>query len=211
VASRTHSGAGGTPAAEALAAEALRVNARYLAEAVVGWGLCPWAERALTAGQVRRRVLLERAPAADPVLSFIDELAASADAAIGLALFPRAELGGGAFDSFAERVRRADRARRAPGAPAPFLIAAFHPAPATTPGEAVSAPRLVPLLRRTPDPTLQLVRATLLDGLGPAVSADVGRHNFESVGARGIDALDALLRDIRRDRDDSYARLPPGE
>ena len=30
---------------ERLVAEALRVNARYVEEVVIGWGLCPWAAR----------------------------------------------------------------------------------------------------------------------------------------------------------------------
>jgi hypothetical protein len=185
----------------ALTAEALRLNARYLDEVVVGWGLCPWAARALRDGQVHRRVLLDRAPAPAGVLAFADELGADLDAAIGLVIFPRADMGAPAFDAFAEAVRRADRAR---GAPA-FLVAAFHPAAAV---DFATAPQLVSFVRRTPDPTLQLVRASLLARLGPGASDDVGRQNFAAVTARGPAALDALLRDIRRDRDDSYARLP---
>jgi hypothetical protein len=36
---------------------------------------------------------------------------------------------------------------------------------------------------------------------------DVARDNHATVTARGLAALDALLTDIRRDRDASYARL----
>ena len=60
--------------------------------------------------------------------------------------------------------------------------------------------------RRTPDPTLQLVRASLLENLRGQVSDDVGRDNHATVTARGPAALAALLDDIRRDRDDRYAR-----
>src|SRR6185312_13316185 len=52
----------------------------------------------------------------------------------------------------ARHVRRADRARRQPGAAAPFLLAAFHPlagAPASPPADPNA---LVSRLRRTPDP-----------------------------------------------------------
>jgi hypothetical protein len=184
----------------ALTLQALRLNARYIDEVVVGWGLCPWAERALREGQVRRRVFLDETPAAAAALAFIDELGADAQASIGFAIFPRAAAAAAAFDAFAEQVRRADRAR---GAPA-FLVAAFHPSGATS---FTSAPRLVSFVRRTPDPTLQLVRASLLERLPAGASDDVGRQNFAAVTARGADALDALLRDIRRDRDQSYARL----
>jgi hypothetical protein len=108
-------------------------------------------------------------------------------------------------------VRRADHARR-PGAatspPAPsFFIAAFHPAAPVT---FSTPPQLVSFVRRTPDPTLQLVRASALrrvTGEDPTVSDDVTRRNFETVNERGAAALDAVLRDLRRDRDETYARL----
>jgi hypothetical protein len=183
-----------------LEGEALRVNARYLDEVVVGWGLCPWAERAIREGQVRRHVLLDERPDPIAVLAAADAWAADPQAAIGLVIFPRCEVALPAFDAFAERVRRGDRAR---GAPA-FLIAAFHPFGAET---FRAPPELVSFARRTPDPTLQLVRASLLEHLGPGVSDQVGRQNFAAVGARGAAALDAVLRDIRRDRDAAYARL----
>jgi hypothetical protein len=208
-------GEGGPAAADArLVAEAVRLNARYLDEVVRAWDLCPWAEKALAGGQVRQRVLLDAAPTPEGALVFFDELAAAPEIAIGLLIFPRATLTAPAFDAFAERVRRADHARRpdaatSPPAPA-FLVAAFHPgAPATF----ATPPQLVSFVRRTPDPTLQLVRASVLrraTGEGPRVSDEVTRRNFESVGARGGAALDAVLRDIRRDRDEAYGRLGVG-
>ncbi|HEX4403940.1 MAG TPA: DUF1415 family protein [Polyangia bacterium] len=195
----------------ALIGEALRLNTRYVDEVVIAWNLCPWAEKALTAGQVRQHVQLDEAPAPEDVLPFLDACDAAPDVAIGLLIFPRLETRAAAFDAFAERVRRADHARRPDAAttpPAPaFLIAAFHPAAPVT---FTTAPQLVSFVRRTPDPTLQLVRTSVLrraTGEGPRVSDDVTRRNFEAVSARGADALDAVLRDIRRDRDDSYARL----
>jgi hypothetical protein len=192
----------------ALVAEALRVNGRYLEEVVVGWGLCPWAEGALRAGQVRRRVLLDVAPPPEAVLPFVRELEAAPEVAVGLVIFPRADLSPSAFDGFAERVRRAQRdvlgQRRAE-----LLVAAFHPA---APADASTPARLVSYLRRTPDPTLQLVRASIIErasgaGGGRDPSAEVARANFATVTARGPAALEAVLQAIRRDRDDSYARL----
>jgi hypothetical protein len=195
-----------------LCAEALRVNARYLEEVVLGWGLCPWAAQAWRQGAVARRVLVAPAPDATGVLAFIDEIAPQPATSIGLAIFPRLTLDEAAFGTFAERVRRADRDRRAPGAAAPFLLAAFHPlAGATTPVEA-NAGALVSFVRRSPDPMLQLVRASLLEGLqdkqdGRDVSSEIARANQATVNARTPAALDAAVREIRRDRDASYARL----
>jgi hypothetical protein len=198
-------------AAAALTAQALRLNDRYVQEVVLGWHLCPWAEKALTGGQVRQHVLLDEAPAAEAALPFLDELTAASDVAIGLLIFPRLELRAPQFDAFAERVRRADHARRpdaatAPPAPA-FLIAAFHPG---APDTFTTPPQLVSFLRRTPDPTLQFVRTSVLrraTGEGSQVSDEVTQRNFDAVGERGATALDAVLRDIRRDRDETYARL----
>jgi len=186
-----------------LAAEALRVNARYVEEVVIGWNLCPWAARAWHDGQVIRRVFEAPAPiaATDDVVTFAGELAANPDAAIGLAIFPRAGVTVGAWESFAERVRRGVRG---------FLLAAFHPDYGDAGNSVVDPARLVAFIRRTPDPTLQLVRASLIDALardGRDVSADVARDNHDTVTTRGPAALDALLADIRRDRDTAYARL----
>jgi hypothetical protein len=196
----------------ALCAEALRVNARYVEEVVIGWGLCPWAAQAWRAGAVTRRVL--PAPTPDPTagLAFIDEITAQPATAIGLLIFPRVALDEAAWGGFAERVRRADRARRPPGAAPPFLLAAFHPAihPGGSAAEAASPAALVSYLRRTPDPMLQLVRANLLEGLregGRDVSGEIARANFTAVGVRAPAALDAVVGDIRHDRDAAYARL----
>jgi hypothetical protein len=183
--------------------EALRLNARYVEEVVIGWNLCPWAARAWRAGEVARRVFVEEIPQVAPMLAFIDELCAAPARAIGLAIFSRASLPDAAFGTFAERVRRADRARRPPGASSPFLLAAFHPDSGDS-VDVADAARLVSFIRRTPDPTLQLVRASLVEALsreGRDVSADIARDNLATVTARDPRALGALLDDIRRDRD----------
>ena len=180
----------------ALVAEALRVNARYVEEVVIGWGLCPWAARAWSDGQVTQRVFTGADPEVAPVAAFIDELVAEPDAAIGLAIFPRVAGTVGAWERFAEQVRRARRE---------FLAAAFHPDYAPQKSGALDAARLVPFIRRTPDPTLQLVRASLLENLRGRISDDVARENFTNVTNRGAYALEALLIEIRRDRYASYA------
>jgi hypothetical protein len=180
-----------------LVAEALRVNTRYVEEVVIGWDLCPWAARAWLDGQVTQRVFAGAQPDAANVAAFVDELVAKPDAAIGLAIFPRVACTVAAWEKFAESVRRTG---------GDFLIAAFHP-DYRAPGGALDAARLVPFIRRTPDPTLQLVRASLVDRLQGQVSADVARANLANVTGRGLARLDALLADICGDRDASYARL----
>ena len=205
-------------AESALVAETLRVNARYVEEVVIGWGLCPWAAQAWREGAVARRVLVdpapgqatERATELEGMLAFIDEIAPNPALSIGLAIFPRATLSEAAWGTFAERVRRADRARRAPEVSAPFLLAAFHPKSDGSAAAAANSGALVAFIRRTPDPMLQLVRASLLERLAPAgrdLSGEIARANLAAVNARTPAALDALIGEIRADRDASYARL----
>ena len=194
--------------------EALRLNARYVEEIVIDWGLCPWAAQAWRGGAVGRRVLLDDVvdiAALAATLAVVDELDRSGAVpppAIGLLIWPRLALDAAAFSGVAEQLRRADRARRAAGAAPPFLVAAFHPDLREEPPN--DAASLVPFIRRTPDPTLQLVRTALLDSLtrdGRDPSAEIAAANFATVAGRTPGALDRALRDIRRDRDASYARL----
>jgi len=180
-----------------LVAEALRVNKRYVEEVVIEWELCPWAARAWLDGQVTQRVFADAEPDVAAVTAFIDELWAKPEAAIGLAIFPRVDRTVGAWEKFAESVRRTRDT---------FVAAAFHP-DYRAPDGALDAARVVPFIRRTPDPTLQLVRASLVDSLRGQVSADVGRANLATVTARGLARLDVLLTEIRGDRDGSYAAV----
>jgi len=193
---------------EALRLEALRLNDRYLSEVVIEFGLCPWAERAISGGELRRSVICEETPALAVALAFIDELAgAGAAASVGMLIFARTDVASPAFDRFAEEVRRADRERCRAQGRKDFVMAAFHPDAATSFGNPY---QLISFLRRTPDPTIQLVRAELIDELRaarPSLSDDITQQNFARVTARGADRLDAVLRDIRRDRDQTYATL----
>jgi len=87
-------------------------------------------------------------------------------------------------------------------------------------------------LRRTPDPTIQVVRRTALNRVRGSVPegtsffdlANLGtlplpqkepvslrqriaRANLDTALEVGLDTLEAVFQDIRRDRDQSYARL----
>jgi len=123
-------------------------------------------------------------------------------------------------------VREQDAARRELGA-APFALAAFHP---EAPPRVDDPERLIPFLRRTPDPTIQLVRRDVLERVrGPqgtgfidvamltprALLAEpeetlrrtIAKTNLETVSSVGVHVLEAVFEDIRRDRDESYAKL----
>lgn len=199
--------------------EALRLCDRYVNEVVLAFDLCPWAEPSLRAGRVARGVCLSVAPTPAECLPFVDGMAApAADGTypdIGLLTFPRHAAGWAAFDGFAERVRRAmAEQRQPPGSPsaiAPrtgtFLVAAFHPDGAET---FVGPHQLVSFLRRTPDPTLQFVRAEIIDRVKanqPDASEAVAVRNHDNLRGAGALRLQAVIAAIRADREMSYARL----
>lgn len=183
--------------------EALRLGQRYIDEVVLAFGLCPWAEPSLRGGRVGRAVCLSKAPVAADCSPTIDMFVAARLPAldIGLLSFPRAVIGWAAFDAFAERVRRAH------GPQGPFLIAAFHP---DGPARAENPHQAVSFFRRSPDPMLQFVRAELIDRVKasqPEASAGVGQRNYRALQGDGATRLNAVIADIRADRDAAYATL----
>jgi hypothetical protein len=100
----------------------------------------------------------------------------------------------GAWEGVAEDLRRAQGT---------FLVAPFHPAYRPSGKPVDNAAQLVSLIRRTPDPTLQLVRASLVETLardGRDLSAEIARDNFTTVTSRTPAELESLLDAIRRDR-----------
>jgi|SoiMethySBSTD1v2_1073268.scaffolds.fasta_scaffold26825_2 hypothetical protein len=216
-----------------LTAEALRLYRRYAVEIVEAFALCPWAERARRDGQVTERVLCQRGQDTGPALSSVLELARSPRIEVGLLIFPRLAVDALTFEHFTAKLRDQDAERHELGA-IPFAMAAFHP---DADADLSDAERLIPFLRRTPDPTIQLVRRSVLDrvrGKSPqgtsfadldalealeatatgAAAGDqatlrerIARKNHETVRAAGVAALRARLDDIGRDRAASYARL----
>jgi len=209
--------------------EALRVHRRYQLEVVEALGLCPWAERARMEGKVRERVLAQTEDAnVAPSVRAIDELGDDPSAEVVFLVYPRLRLGRSAFDDFASRVRAAD-AERHPLGSVPFVFAVFHP---DAEPDTVDAERLIPFLRRTPDPTLQLVRSSALDAVRsvasqgtqfvsiaaveaslsgaaplPPLRERIARANLATARRMGVEALRRILDEIRRDRDEAYGAL----
>jgi hypothetical protein len=181
--------------AERLRREALRVYERYAVEVVEAFQLCPWARRARLDGRVRTHVLLDATPGAERVLARIDEIFRDPRIEIGLILLPRVRWERQHFRRFVEEVRAGHAARhlaaRASGPP-PLAMAAFHP---WAPLDLGSAARLVTFLRRTPDPTIQIVRQSALAAVrGSETSGAVyaPRAVLDLVTRGGPGALDAL-------------------
>jgi len=216
--------------AEALERETRRIYARYQVEVVEAFGFCPWAARAREDGEVEVRVVLDDddALATDPAaaLDAVEAHAARAHVAVGLVVFPRVQASREQFARFVAllRERHADAHGRSP----PMALAEFHPDAAPDLG---APARLVPYLRRSPDPTIQCVRLSVLSALRRGEEGTdyvdlsttslaellarpvrkplherVAERNLEIVRDRGVEAVEAALADIRADRDAAYAR-----
>jgi hypothetical protein len=181
---------------------------RYLA-VVEAWGLCPWAEPARRAGELEIAVIRGAEITAQVDARTAGWLAAPGFR-IGLLVLPDAGL-----DPVA--LRRV-RDRLAATRPA-LAVADFHP-DGGDPARADTPARLVPLLRRSPDPMLQLVptaalaqlaaappvaspgaQAAMLAGIAAAPAADprarIADANAATVAARGLDRLLAELAALR--------------
>jgi hypothetical protein len=212
----------------ALEKEAIRIYRRYQAEIVEALTLCPWAERSRLEERVRERVL--EWPGADLTgpLTAVDELARDSRVEIGLLLFPTARVTRSDFERFVSRLVQADAEQRELGT-APFAMAAFHPDAEPD----LSAPeRLIAFLRRTPDPTIQLVRCDALDRVRDGFSDGtafvdihflstldqhrdetlplrerIARANQRTVQRLGVEEVRRRIDRIKKDRDAAYAKL----
>lgn len=210
--------------------ETLRLNRRYLSEVVERFVLCPWAASSRRDGHVGERVLQQKSPHdLASSLATIDEVAARAELEVVLFIYPCLDLGRLDFEHFARGLRAADADRHEVGA-SPFAMAAFHPDAAP---QLDDPERLIPFLRRSPYPTLQLVRTAALERvrggelegtafldlerLGAAgllsvpapvsLRERIARKNHETVAAAGVASIESILADIFADRDRTDERL----
>jgi hypothetical protein len=212
-----------------LAREVERVHTRYHCEVVEAFALCPWAKDARSGGRVHMHVTFTTRADPHTALAAIDHVMADPAIEIGMLIFPRLALDRLAFAHFVADIRALDEARSGRGEQR-VALADFHP---TAPADVTTPERLVPFLRRAPDPMIQSVRTETLarvrgeDGHGtrfidPAaldltsltagptpssLAARVAQHNARSVERIGIARLEAVIADIAADRDRSYRAL----
>lgn len=209
------------------------VYGRYQREIVEGFNFCPYARQARDDGAVRVEVSLDREPTRASVLARADELAADERVEIGLLLFPRVFVDRFDWQRFVGEVHDLDAKSPRPLAKQ-FAAAAFHPQAEPDTG---SPARLVSFIRRTPDPSIQFVRISVLarmrardpkettyvapdeldafiKKLGEAplesrlpLHERIARANLDTVRERGIAAVQSMMDDILRERDERYAAL----
>jgi len=212
----------------AFLAEVVRIQERYAVEIVERFGICPWARHARLAGAVERPVLLQRTNDPELTLALLAALEADPRAVpVAIVAYPLLPLAPRGFDEFASRVRQLDQARH--GGKPVYVAATFHP---DYPLDERSAASLVPWFRRSPDPSLQLVRLSALEEARgrdrgkvlfdfspaawrellqrnntPTVAERIAEDNRATLDRVGRAAFDAIVRDILDDRARSYARF----
>lgn len=227
-------------------AAALERNDRYVREFVEAYNLCPYAKRCRETGKLHRTVLLDQggAPGTAGFAAAVDSLSAAIarfermppeSIEVGLVLLPalvpalaEGVAGARAFEQLVGAARARIQARPDAGAPdgdtmqggTLFYCVPFHPHFAEDLGDAHRAVRFI---RRSPDPTLQLVNASVLRaarGAGPggerhvditglsaaelmvitapvSLSDGIARANWRTVIEAGPDRLRALLAAFR--------------
>jgi hypothetical protein len=209
--------------------EVERVHRRYQIEVVEALLLCPWAKDAREAGRVHMCVTRIDRPDVSAALLAIDEAMADPRVEVGIVVFPALPLDRLPFQHFAAELRSSDAARHERGA-SRIALADFHP---VANADSASPERLVPFLRRAPDPMLQVVRTSALEAVRlsddqgthfvdpsqhdlsallstvstPSLATRVARNNARTVAQLGIAHVEALFDNILRDRNASYAAL----
>jgi hypothetical protein len=209
---------------EALAREARRIYFRYAVEVVEEFTFCPWARSAREAGRVECNVVLGGSPTLETLLAEVQAADARTEIDVTLLIMPECSLSRielrrltSALHARYETVSGRGRTAHA--------IADFHPA---APLDQTSPERLVPFIRRSPDPTLQLIKHAALESArrGPQEGtraatlemmlkgmvkeepphARIANANFRTLERLGSNPILAALELIAQDRLESYTR-----
>jgi len=201
---------------DAITAEALRLNDRYVREVVEAFNVCPFARGARLSGAAVREVSLLDACDPSAVVAVVDRYErGSPEVSVVQVIYPRLKVSALAFDALVSAARALRAAREQTP---PFALASFHPDLAL---DASTPDALVAFFRRTPDPTIQLVRRSVIDALTrdpeayaaqverflrgeapppPSVAARITRDNFDRVTRDGPEVIAAIYAAIARDR-----------
>ena len=185
-----------------VAAAALARNDRYLREFVEALAICPFARTCRETGRLYREILELEQLDVGAVAARIRHLEAHGDPEIevGLLILPRLQIEARPFERFVSQVLAAYQEGRSE--PVAFFVVAFHP---ELPMNLKNPDVAVRFMRRSPDPTIQLVRPSAIerarrnarDDQGDALSRHVAESGLRAVEERGADATAALLASMR--------------
>lgn len=197
-------------------AEVIRVFERYLTEVVEKYDFCPWARLSREGGELAVDVLWGTPPL-DAWVGACQALLARPETRVAMVIAPELTITPSALHGL-----RAEVAAFVPSAG----VADFHPEATID----LSTPaRLVPFIRRSPDPLLQLVPFALLDQVRAAPPSAMRAEQAQILGGRATpprpdaatriaaanharvsadpDVIARTLASIAADRAESYARV----
>ncbi len=225
---------------DGLRREALRVYLRYAEEFVEHFNLCRRGEDGRHGGSVKIESRIDD----EAQLEVVERLGEDEHGEVGMMVMPLGSLADDDPAKLPDALRTGQSARAFKKAVArlrerhafthngtpPMALAAFHP---DAEANLETGSRLVPYIRRSPDPTIQCVRLSVLAEMRrgtdqgtdyvdlskvnlqellakkrrPPLHERVAAQNLEIFQEIGVERAEAVLADIHRDRDESYARL----
>lgn len=177
-----------------LGAETIRLNLRYQVEVIEAFNLCPWAKAARQSSNAVALVDDGR-PVLDQIAS-----AAELDTDVAFLILPTYTGDRLDFDEFVAQLIAEDARQHRDSSP-PFAMAAFHPEGPTSTPNGFTPETLIPLLRRSPDPTIQLVRLSALERVRKGEPAgtsfiDPSRIDFAALLAKGMPERPSLRQRV---------------
>ena len=179
-------------------------NDRYLREFIEDLSICPYARMCREQGRLYRAVFLQSQPTAKAIAEFVLSLEPLTQFEIGLLLFPNFAGPGAvgdahAFERLVSEARNQYGKLRKP--PPGFFLVAFHP---TMPSNLSNPDVAVRFMRRSPDPTIQLVRPEVIDSVRNPhhdredLSTTIAESGLRTVRTIGPDKVTANLDSIHR-------------
>jgi hypothetical protein len=214
-------------ALEAVEAVALQANDRYLLEIVEEHAFCPWARGGRTQGQTTRFVHYGSDLDVQPIIDFMARTASDPTLVVAQVIMPMVQVSPEAWIDFCNDLTTLGN--RQLGAPSDvYAVAALHPELRFQTSNPFT---LIPLFRRSPDPTIQWVR---LDGLEelyrgrtsqttvvdpseidefiqqkhrPPLFEQIAETNMEVARQLGIDEIERALAEISRSAQERYAKI----
>lgn len=181
--------------------KALARNDRYLVEFIEALNLCPYAKSCREGGKLHREVLELSTPDVEAVAARVAAVEAMPEGQVDVALLilPSLQLEARPFEKFVAQVRA--QREQARDRRLSYFVVAFHPGLSMDLG---NADRAVTFLRRSPDPTIQMVSASAIERVKEAsgdpdgLSRIIAEAGLRAVLERGPEALAALLDEIHR-------------
>ncbi|MBI5494216.1 MAG: DUF1415 family protein [Deltaproteobacteria bacterium] len=178
---------------------------RFLVEFIEKLSICPWARHARLGGRLGRSVLRLTEPDVAACVAELQRLTAvpPEELDVAVVILPDLALGAGTFMRFVSSVR--DAFTRVSNPPAGYYLVAMHP---DMHEDLTDPDRAVGFMRRTPDPSIQLSRVSVITAArgtgrndrGETASETVARVGLENVLEHGAAEARALLEDIRQGR-----------